>query len=118
MFDIAIPKKYFNRQIVRWCYKRLNLTVCYILTDEELIVVDTEELKPKGTNMQTTSTAVFLPEGSVSYSGTAYDLKQKVFRLIVTNYLRTTPLQSGEELNKFKEYMKEMNVIITGISRG
>ena len=92
------------------------MTVCYILTDEELnIVVDKEELKPEGTNMQTTTMAVFPTEGSVS----RLDLfENRVFLSILTNYLKTTPAQSIEEYYEFVEYVKKMRLIITGVSIG
>ena len=92
------------------------MTVCYILTDEELnIIVDKEELKPEGTNMQTTTMAVFPTEGSVS----RLDLfENRVFLSILTNYLKTTPAQSIEEYYEFVEYVKKMRLIITGVSIG
>ena len=92
------------------------MTVCYILTDEELnIIVDKEELKPEGTNMQTTTMAVFPTEGSVS----RLDLfENRVFLSILTNYLKTTPAQSIEEYYEFVEYAKKMRLIITGVSIG
>ena len=97
----------------------LNLTVCYNSTDEGLnIKVDAEELKPKETNMQTTTITVLPTEGSVSHSGTEDCQAHRVLSSIAMNYLKTTPPQSREEHNKFKEYLREMRVIITGVSEG
>ena len=46
------------------------------------------------------------------------ELKEKVLCLIALNYLQTTPPQSREERNEFKEYLKEMGIVITGTSVG
>ena len=43
-------------------------------------------------------------------------LKKKVLCLIAMNYLDTTPAQSRDEHNEFKEYLQEMKVFITGVS--
>ena len=94
------------------------MTVCYILTDEELnIIVDKEELKPEGTNMQTTTMAVFPTEGSVSHLDLV-DYEKRVFLSIIMDYQKTTTVQSIEEGRKFVEYAKEMRLIITGVSEG
>ena len=82
------------------------MTVCYILTDEELnIIVDKEELKPEGTNMQTTTMAVFPTEESVS----------RVSRFSFQSIMRTTSVQSIEEFSKFVEFVKNIKVIIVGV---
>ena len=44
--------------------------------------------------------------------------KEEIFLSIVRNYLQTTPPQSSEEHNKFKEHLKEMRLIIAGVSLG
>ena len=45
------------------------------------------------------------------------ELKQEVLCMIAMNYLQTTPPQSREEHNMFKQYLKEMKAaLITGIS--
>ena len=94
------------------------MTVCYILTDEELnIIVDKEELKPEGTNMQTTTMAVFPTEGSVSHLDLVV-YEKIVFLSIITNFQKTTRVESIEEYCKFLEYAKEMWHIITGVSEG
>ena len=93
------------------------MTVCYNLTDEKLnIKVDVEELKPKETNIQITKIAVLHTEESVS--GTKDCQAGGVLSSIASNYLKTTPPQSREEHNTFKEYLREMRVIITGVSEG
>ena len=43
-------------------------------------------------------------------------LKKKVLCLIAMNYLCTTPAQSRDERNKFKEYLQEMKVHILNVS--
>ena len=43
-------------------------------------------------------------------------IKKKVLCLIAMNYLDTTPAQSRDERNEFKEYLQEMKVFITGVS--
>ena len=45
-------------------------------------------------------------------------LKEKALCLIAINYLQTTPPQSRDERNEFKEYLKEMGFVITGASMG
>ena len=114
---------------------RLYLTVCYNSADEELnIKVDAEELKPKETNMPTTTIATesegcqevqnqrasaMLPtEGSVSHSGTEERQANRVMSFIAMNYLETMRPKSSEDHNKFMDYMREMRVIITGVSVG
>ena len=96
------------------------MTVCYNLTDEKLnIKVDVEESKPKESDIQTTKIAVLHTEGSdVSPLGTKDCQAGGVLSSIASNYLKTTPPQSREEHYTFKEYMREMRVIITGVSVG
>ena len=113
------------------------MTICYNSTDEELnIKVEAEEVKPKETNMQTTTittesggcqevqyqraSAMLPKEGSVSHSETEdpQAFKDRVWCAIVWNYLKTTPPQSIEEHNKFMEYLRELRVIFTGASLG
>ena len=43
---------------------------------------------------------------------------EKILGLIAENYLQTTPPQSSEEHNRFKTYLTEMKVLLTGVSRG
>ena len=45
-------------------------------------------------------------------------LKEKALCLIAINYLQTTPPQTRDERNEFKEYLKEMGFVITGASMG
>ena len=95
------------------------MTVCYNLTDGELnITVDAEEWKLKETNMQTTARAVLPTEGSASYSRTEDSLAQRVLCSIALNYLKTIPPQSREEHNIFKEYLRDIKVIIKDVSEG
>ena len=77
------------------------------------IIVDTEELNPIGTNMQITTGAGFPTEGSVSHSSA-----QRVLALIAMNYLETTSIQSREDCDMFREYLKEIKLIIIDYSEG
>ena len=96
------------------------------------IKVDVDDLKPEEQNMQTgmlatesvrcqevqqgRASATSAASVSVSYPQTV-DLqtrKEELFISIVRNYFQTTPPLSGEEHNKFKEYVKEMWLFITG----
>ena len=73
----------------------LNLTVCYYLTDEELnIKVDAEELKDEDCQAH------------------------RVLTSIAWSYLRTIRPQSREDYNMLKDYLREIRVIITGVSVG
>ena len=110
---------------------------CYNLTDgESNIKVEVDDLKPEEQNMQTDmlttesvrcqevqqprASAISAASGSVSYPQTEdlHALQEKIFLSIVRNYLQTTPPQSNEEHNRFMEYMKEMRLVITGVSVG
>ena len=88
------------------------------------INVDVDNLKPEEQNMHTgiqqgrASTTSAASE-SVSYPQTDLQtLKEELFISIVRNYLQATPPRSSEEHNKFKEYVKEMKLIITDTSVG
>ena len=100
------------------------------------IYVDVDDLKPEEQNIQTgmlatesvrcqevqqpRASATSTASGSVSYSQKEHlnALEKEIFLSIVQNYLQTTPPQSPEEHNRFKEYMKEMRLIISGTSVG
>ncbi|XP_022808344.1 uncharacterized protein LOC111345328 isoform X2 [Stylophora pistillata] len=45
-------------------------------------------------------------------------LEKKVLCLIAMNYLNTTPPQSRDEHNEFREYLQEMKVLISSVSMG
>ena len=107
---------------------------CYNLTDgESKIKVEVDDLKPEEQNMQTGMLATesvrcqvvqqpgvsakSAASGSVSDPQTEY-LQREVLTSIARNYLQTTPPRSSEEHNSFKEYLKEMRLIITGTSVG
>ncbi|PFX17719.1 putative ATP-dependent RNA helicase DDX60 [Stylophora pistillata] len=72
------------------------------------IHVAVEDLKPKEPDT----------EGSVSHSGREDPHALRALSLIAMNYLQTTPPQSSEERTEFKEYLREMKVIITGVYVG
>ena len=118
------------------CYIRIKFD-CYNLTGGEMnIKVDVDDLKPEEQNMQTgmlatesvrcqevqqpRASAISAASGSVSYPQTVYlqTLKEEIFLSIVRNYIQATPPRSSEEHNKFKEYVKEMKLIITDTSVG
>ena len=118
------------------CYIRIKFD-CYNLTGGEMnIKVDVDDLKPEEQNMQTgmlatesvrcqevqqpRASATSAASGSVSYPQIEdlQTLKEEIFLSIVRNYLQTTPPCSGEEHKEFKEYVKEMRLIITGTSVG
>ena len=118
------------------CYIRIKFD-CYNLTGGEMnIKVDVDDLKPEEQNMQTgmlatesvrcrevqqgRASATSAASGSVSYPQTVdlQNLKDEIFLSIVRNYLQTTPPRSREEHNRFKEYVKEMKLIITDTSIG
>ena len=100
------------------------------------IKVDVDDLKPEEQNMQTGmlatesvrqqevqqpgASATSAASGSVSCPQTEdlQALKEELFISIVRNYLQTTPPRSSEEHNRFKEYVKEMRLIITGVAVG
>ena len=44
--------------------------------------------------------------------------EEELFRLIASNYLRTTPPKSKDDRDEFKAYLKEMRVLITGVDVG
>ena len=118
------------------CYIRSKFD-CYNLTGGEMnIKVDVDDLEPERQNMQTgmlatesvrcqevqqpRASATSAASGSVSYPQTVdlQTLKEEIFLSIVRNYLQTTPPCSSEEHKEFKEYVKEMRLIITGTSVG
>ena len=100
------------------------------------IKVDVADLKPEEQNMQTgmlatesarcqgvqqpRASAASTASGIVSYLQKEHlkAFEKEIFLSIVKNYLMTTPPQSPEEHNKFKEYMKEMKLILSGFSSG
>ena len=100
------------------------------------IKVDVDDLKPEEQNMQTGmlatesvrcqevqqpgASATSAASGSVSYPQTE-DLKaskERDFQLIFRDCYHSTKPQSIEEWNWFREYAKEMRLIITGVSVG
>ena len=118
------------------CYSKIKFD-CYNLTGGKLNVkVAVDDLKPEEQNMQTgmlaiesarcqgvqqpRASATLTASGSVSYSQEEHlkAFENKIFLLIVKNYLQTTPPQSPEEHSRFMEYVKEMKLIITGVSEG
>ena len=97
------------------------------------VYVDVDDLNPEEQNMQTGMLATesvrcqvvqqpgvstkSAASGSVSDPQTEY-LQRGVLSLIAKNYLQTTPPRSSEERNSFREYLKEMKLIITGVAVG
>ena len=100
------------------------------------VKVAVDDLKPEEQNMQTGmlatesvrcqevqqpgASATSAASGSVSYPQTE-DLKagkERDFQLIFRDCYHSTKPQSIEEWNWFREHLKEMRVIITGVSDG
>ena len=100
------------------------------------IKVDVDDLKPEEQNMQTgmlatesarcqgvqqpRASATSAASGSVSYPQTEdfKASKERDFQLIFRDCYHSTKPQSIEEWNWFREHLKEMRVIITGVSEG
>ena len=100
------------------------------------IKVDVDDLKSEEQNMQTGVLATEsvrcqeVQQPGASATSAAYEsvfysqtedlqaLKDRILLSIARNYLQTTPPRFPEEHNKFKEYMKEMKLILSGFSSG
>ena len=123
-------------RVAKTCYIKIKFE-CYDLTDGKLnVYVDVNDLKPEEQNMQTGMLATesvrcqvvqqpgvsakSAASGSVSDPQTEdlQTLKGELFTSIVRKYLQITPPRSSEEHNRFKEYVKEMKLIITGVAEG
>ena len=123
-------------RVAKTCYIKIKFE-CYDLTDGKLnVYVDVDDLKPEEQNMQTGMLATesvrcqvvqqpgvsakSAASGSVSDPQTEdlQTLKGELFTSIVRKYLQITPPRSSEEHNRFKEYVKEMKLIITGVAEG
>ena len=121
-------------RVAKTCYIKIKFE-CYDFTDGELnVYVDVDDLKPEEQNMQTGMlakesvrcqvvqqpgvSAKLAASGSVSDPQTEDLQRELVTSLIARNYLQTTPPRSSEEHNSFKEYLKEMKLIITGVAEG
>ena len=110
---------------------------CYNFTGGEMkITVGVDDLKPEEQNMQTgmlttesvrqqevqqpRASATSAAPGSVSHPQTEdlLALKEKNFQSILKGCYHSTKPQSIEEWNWFREYAKEMRLIITGVSVG
>ena len=64
------------------------------------------------------ASATLPAEGNVSYSGKEDlpALKERVMCAIALNYLQTTPPKSSKERDEFKEYLREMKLILTNVA--
>ena len=100
------------------------------------VKVAVDDLKPEEQNMQTGmlatesvrcqevqqpgASATSAASGSVSYPQTEdfKASKERDFQLIFRDCYHSTKPQSIEEWNWFREHLKEMRVIITGVSEG
>ena len=97
------------------------------------IKVGVDDLKPERQNMQTgmlATESIRCQEAQQPGASAASErvsnpqtedlkaLKEKQFLTILKNYYQTTDPHSIEEWNLFKEYLKEMRTIITGVSDG
>ena len=121
-------------RVVKTCYIKIKFE-CYDFTDGKLnVYVDVDDLNPEEQNMQTGMLATesvrqqevqqpgvstkSAASGSVSDPQTEDLQRDLVLTSIARNYLQTTPQRSSEEHNSFKEYLKEMKLIITGVAEG
>ena len=89
-----------------------------------------EDLKTTDPDMHSTASEPALCQKATTTSGTCRKrrsdteiddlpaLKAKALCLIAINYLQTTPPQSRDAHNEFKEYLKEMEIVFTGASVG
>ena len=75
-------------------------------------------LEPAGYQKASTASGTKRKRHSVVDLEDPQPLKKKVLCLIAMNYLDTTPAQSRDERNEFKEYLQEMKVFIVGVSVG
>ena len=75
-------------------------------------------LEPAGYQKASTASGTKRKRHSVADLEDPQPLKKKVLCLIAMNYLDTTPAQSRDERNEFKEYLQEMKVFIIGVSVG
>ena len=74
--------------------------------------------EPAGYQKASTASGTKRKRHSVADLEDPQPLKKKVLCLIAMNYLDTTPAQSRDERNEFKEYLQEMKVFIIGVSVG
>ena len=86
------------------------------------VKVEVEDLKPEEQNMQTgmLASTTSAASGSVSHPQTEDLLarKEKTFLSIIEDSYHTTKPESIEEWDWFKEFAKEMKVIIMDVSKG
>ena len=117
-------------------YIRIKFECCNLTDGESKIKVEVDDLKPEEQNMQTgmlttesvrqqevqqpRASATSAAPGSVSHPQTEdlLALKEKNFQSILEGCYHSTKPQSIEEWNWFREYAKEMRLIITGVSVG
>ena len=96
------------------CYSRIKSEFYNSIGGELNIKVDVEEIQQPG------AYATSAASGSESCPQTVdlQSLKQEMFLSIVRDYFQATPPQSIEEIERFMEYVKQMRIIITGVSEG
>ena len=70
------------------------------------VPVSSGRAQPLSTGAEVLQTPCVIPTG------------EELFRLIVSNYLKTTPPTCKDERDEFKAYLKEMRVLVTGVEIG
>ena len=96
------------------CYSRIKSEFYNLIGDELNIKVDVEEIQQPG------ASATSAASGSKSCPQTV-DLqrqKEEIFLSIVRDNFQATRPQSIEERERFMEYVKQMKLILTGVSEG
>ena len=96
------------------CYSRIKSEFYNSIGGELNIKVDVEEIQQPG------ASATSAASGSESCPQTVdlQSLKEEIFQSIVRDYLQATRPQSIEEMERFMEYVKQMKLMITGVSKG
>ncbi|PFX14009.1 NACHT, LRR and PYD domains-containing protein 3 [Stylophora pistillata] len=123
---------YFNAE-ANYCTHFCNF-LSLIINQKLNIKVDVEQLKLADHDAcSTASVSAVEPAGCQKASTTSgicrkrrfdaekedfQSLEKKVLCLIAMNYLNTTPPQSRDEHNEFREYLQEMKVLISSVSMG
>ena len=96
------------------CYSRIKSEFYNSIGGELNIKVDVEEIQQPG------ASATSAASGSESCLQTVdlQSLKEEIFLSIVRDYFQATRPQSIEEMERFMEYVKQMKLMITGVSKG
>ena len=69
-------------------------------------------------SVPTGHTQLLSPATEVHQAPNLIPTQEELFRLIVSNYLQTTPPKCMDDHNNFLAYIKEMRAIVTGVKVG